>query len=191
MRVPSALASPAVTSAFVQYGTEESSEQVRARLLDEPSVIAVISTTALRDMFEEYFALFYAFVGVMLVLGGVLAFALIFNMITAAIAERAAELATMRASGVSAEQVSRMITIETLLLTFIGIPVGLAVGYVVAAGFMASFSSDLFSFDLDMNPWTAVWTALAVLAVAMLSQLPGLRAISRLDIAAVVRQRTL
>ncbi len=188
---PEALASPAVTSAFVQYSTEESSEQVRARLLDEPSVIAVISTTALRDIFEEYFALFYAFVGVMLVLGGILAFALIFNMITAAIAERAAELATMRASGVSAGQVSRMITMETLLLTLVGIPLGLAVGYVVAAGFMASFSSDLFSFDLDMNPWTAVWTGLAVLAVAMLSQLPGLRAISRLDIAAVVRQRTL
>jgi putative ABC transport system permease protein len=186
-----ALDAPAVTSAFVRYSPTASSEQVRARLLDEPGVVAVVSTTALRDVFEQYFALFYAFIGVMLVLGGVLAFALIFNMIVATISERAAELATMRASGVSARQVSRMITTETLLLTAIGLPIGLAVGYLSAAVFMTSFSSDLFSFDLDMNPWTAVWTALAVVAVALLSQLPGLRAVRRLDIAAVVRQRTL
>lgn len=188
---PDQLASPAVTSAYVRYESDASADEVRQRLLDQPPVLAVISTTALRDMFEEYLALFYAFVGVMLVLGGVLAFALIFNMISAAIAERAGELAIMRASGVSASQVNRMITVENLLLTVIGIPVGLVVGYAAAAAFMASFSSDLFSFDLDMSPWTPVWTALAVLLVALLSQLPGLRAVRRLDIATVVRQRSL
>ncbi len=188
---PAGLTSPAVTSAFVQYVPGDSDEEVRQRLLDEPAAIAVISTTSLRDLFDQYFALFYVFVGVMLVLGGILAFALIFNMITAAISERAAELATMRASGVSVRQVSRMITTETMLLTLIGVPIGLVAGYVTAAVFMASFSSDLFSFDLDMNPWTAVWTALAIVMVALLSQLPGLRAVSRLDIATVVRQRSL
>jgi putative ABC transport system permease protein len=186
-----ALSSPAVTSAFVQYDAGASPDQVRSELLDESSVVAVVSTTALRDIFDQYLALFYAFVGVMLVLGGILAFALIFNMITAALAERAAELATMRASGLSVTQVNRMITTETLLLTLLGIPLGLLVGYVTAAAFMASFSSDLFSFDLDMNPWTLLWTSLAVLVVALLSQLPGMRAVARLDIATVVRQRSL
>lgn len=47
------------------------------------------------------------------------------------------------------------------------------------------------SFDLDMSPWTLLWTALAVLVVALLSQLPGMRAVARLDIATVVRQRSL
>ena len=188
---PEQLSSPAVTSAFVQYDADASADQVRFDLLDVPSVVAAVSTTALRDMFDQYLALFYAFVGVMLVLGGILAFALIFNMITAALAERAAELATMRASGLSVAQVNRMITIETLLLTLLGIPLGLLAGYLTAAAFMSSFSSDLFSFDLDMNPWTLLWTSLAVLVVALMSQLPGMRAVARLDIATVVRQRSL
>ena len=49
---------------------------------------------------------------------------------------------------------------------------------------------DLFSFDLDMNPLTLLWTSLGVLVVALVSQVPGLRAVRRLDVAEVVRQRT-
>ncbi len=188
---PQALASPAVSSAFVQLVPDADPEQVLAALEREPQVAAAVSATALRDLFEEYFRFFYAFVGVMLLLGGVLAFALIFNMITATLAERSVELATMRASGLSVAEVNRMMTMENLLLTLIGIPIGLLLGYFAAVAFMASFSSDLFSFDLDMNPLTMVWTALAVVLVALLSQVPGLRAIRRLDIATVVRQRTL
>ena len=188
---PAALDSPAATSAFVRYSDGADADATLRALQQQPAVAAAVSATALRDLFEEYFTFFYVFIGVMLVLGGVLAFALIFNMITATLAERAPELATMRASGVSASQVNRMMTVETLLLTMIGIPLGLVLGYLVAVGFMSSFSSDLFSFDLDMNPWTLLWTSLAVLVVALLSQLPGLRAVRRLDIATVVRQRSL
>jgi putative ABC transport system permease protein len=183
--------SPAITSAFVRYSEDADADATLRALQQQPDVAAAVSATALRDLFDQYFTFFYVFIGVMLVLGGVLAFALIFNMITATLAERAPELATMRASGVSASQVNRMMTVENLLLTTIGIPLGLVLGYLVAMGFMSSFSSDLFSFDLDMNPWTLLWTSLAVLAVALLSQLPGLRAVRRLDIATVVRQRSL
>lgn len=188
---PAAVGSPAVTSVLTTDEPGADGADVRAALLEQPGVVAAVSATALQDLFEQYFALFYVFVGVMLAFGGILAFALIFNMISAALAERAAELATMRASGLSVRQVNRMITVENMLLTAIGVPVGLVAGYLTASVFMASFSSDLFSFDLDMNPWTAVWTALAVVLIALLSQVPGLRAVRRLDIATVVRLRAL
>jgi len=188
---PGEIASPAISSVLVQYAPGADAGDVLVDLERLPEVGAAVSATALRDLFEQYFTFFYAFVGVMLVLGGILAFALIFNMVTATLAERAAELATMRASGVSVQDVNRMMTVENLVLTLMGIPTGLVLGYVTASVFMSSFSSDLFSFDLDMNPLTMVWTALAVLVVAMLSQIPGLRAVRRLDIATVVRQRTL
>ncbi len=187
---PDRLGEPAVASILLRYDAGADPEATLRALEQRPEVAAAVSTTALRDLFDQYFTFFYAFVGVMLVLGGILAFALIFNMITASLAERAAELATMRASGVSVAQVSRMMTVENLLLTLMGIPVGLVLGYAVAVGFMSSFSSDLFSFDLDMNPLTLLWTSLAVVAVALLSQVPGLRVVRRLDVATVVRQRT-
>lgn len=187
----SEIATPALSSVLVAVDESADPATVLATLEDRPDVAAAVSTTALRDLFEQYLALFYAFIGVMLVLGGILAFALIFTMITATLAERSAELATLRASGLSVRQVNQMTTVENVLLTLIGIPLGLVLGYVTASMFMASFSSDLFSFDLDMNPWTLLWTSVAVVAVALLSQVPGRRAIRRLDIATVVRQRSL
>ena len=66
---------------------------------------------------------------------------------------------------------------------------GLLVAYLAAAEFMASFSSDLFRFDLAVRPTTFLGTAAVILVVALLSQWPSLRAVSRLDLASVVRER--
>ncbi len=83
-----------------------------------------------------------------------------------------------------------MITGENVLLTALGIAPGLLVGYEVARLFMDSFSSDQFSFELQIRTSTLVLSSLAMVAMALLSQIPGLRALKRLDIAAVVRERS-
>jgi putative ABC transport system permease protein len=56
---------------------------------------------------------------------------------------------------------------------------------------MASFQSDMFRFELYVKPLTLVWSALAILIVALISQWPGLRAVGRMDIARVVKERSL
>jgi putative ABC transport system permease protein len=66
---------------------------------------------------------------------------------------------------------------------------GLLVGYEVARLFLASFTSDEFSFELQIRASTLVLSSLAILAVSLLSEWPGLRAVRRLDIARVVRER--
>jgi putative ABC transport system permease protein len=75
------------------------------------------------------------------------------------------------------------------MLTVAGIVPGLLVGYVAAAAFMASFSSDLFSFDLRVRPTTFLFSAVGVLLAALVSQLPIFAAVRRIDIAQVVRER--
>jgi ABC-type antimicrobial peptide transport system permease subunit len=82
-----------------------------------------------------------------------------------------------------------MLTRENLLLSLVGIPVGLIVGYRAAALMMSSYTSDLFSFDLQMRTSTLVLSGLAVLAVVLAAQWPASRAASRIEIARVVRER--
>ena len=183
------LTSPAVASAFVIYAEDADGDRIQTTLERDEAVFTLVSSTAFRDLIEQFLALFYAFVGIMLLFGGVMAFALIFNTISVNISERSTELATMRANGVSSRQVNHLMTVENLILTLIGIPLGLVVGHWVAAGFMAGFSSDLFQFDLHVYPTTPVFIAVAILAVTLISQWPGLRAVRRLDIAEVVRER--
>ena len=175
--------------ALVAYDPGVDADTMRRRLSELPGAVAFADTRGLYDTVNSYLGLYYAFVGIMLVFGGAMAFALLFNAMTSNIAERVVEIATLRAAGARHRTLARMITAENVLMTLIGIGPGLLIGYELARVFMAQFSSDQFQFELQMRPSTLVLSAVAILIVALLSQLPGLRAVRRLDVAEVVRER--
>ena len=161
-----------------------------ARLGTLPGVAVVIDARALLAAAQQYMGLMYTFVGIMLVLGSALAFAILLVTMSVNIAERTTELATLRAAGVSHRQLARLVTAENLLVTAIGVVPGIAVGLWVSSAFLGSFTSDLFRMQMAV-PWTTpAGTALALLVTALISQRPGLRAIRRLDLAKVVRERS-
>lgn len=179
------------TAALLTYDPGIEVQQVRATLVDLDSVAAFEDAKAMYDTMQRFMIFFYVFVGVMLVFGGAMAFALIFSAMSVNIAERTREVATLLAVGTERRQISRMITAENMTVALVGIPIGLGVGYLAAKEAMASFSSDLFTFDLYIRPSTLIISAVAILIVALLSQWPGLRAIGRLDIAKIVKDRSL
>ena len=187
---PDAAAS-AARAVNVRFSGAADRSAVIAALRGVAGAAAVVDTRGLQRAAGSLLGLFYAFVGVMLVLGGLMAFALLFNLMSANIGERITELASLRASGMSGGQMSRIITAENVLLAVLGIVPGLVIGYLAAVEFMASFSSDLFQFDLHVRPTTFVFTAVGILVAALLSQLPILAAVRRIDIARVVRERAL
>jgi len=178
------------TAALVSYESGSDPAAIRAALTDRAEVAAFEDAKALYNVIQDYMVLFYAFVGVMLVFGAAMAFALIFNAMTVNIAERTREVATLLAVGTDRRSISRYITSENLLVAMLGIPIGLGFGYLAARSAMASFSSDLFAFDLYVVPTTFLWASLAILAVALISQWPGLRAIRRISIPKIVKERS-
>jgi putative ABC transport system permease protein len=175
--------------AYVRYDPGADRETMRRRLSSLPGVVAYADSQALKEEVDKYLGLFYVFIGVMLLFGAAMAFALLYNSIQANLAERAVEVATLRAAGTPFRTLSRMITAENFLVTLIGIVPGLIVGVEVARLFMASFNSDAFTFDLQIRTSTLVLSSLGILAVSLLSERPGLRAVKKLDIARVVRER--
>lgn len=177
-------------SVLVGYTPGADPEAMRARLSAVPGIDAFEDSRALRRQVDEFLGLFYVFVGVMLIFGGAMAFALLFNAMSSNIAERSVEVATLRAAGMPFRALARTITVENVVVTLAGIVPGLAVGTLAAGAFLQSFSSDQFDFSLQMRATTPILAALAILAVALLSQWPGLRMLRRLDLAAVVRERS-
>lgn len=178
------------TSAMVTYDPGTDATTLRSAITEIPNVAAFEDTKALYSTMQDYMVLFYAFVGLMLLFGGAMAFALIFSSMSVNIAERTREVATLLAVGTDRRTISRYITAENLIVAILGIPLGLIVGYLAAWEAMGSFSSDLFSFDLSIRPMTFVWAACAILLVGLISQWPGLRAIRRISIAEVVKERS-
>lgn len=163
---------------------------MRETLSAKPGVVAYVDGRSLYDTAQGLLSLFYAFVGVMLAFGSVMAFALIFNTASVNTSERSTELAALTVNGASSGQLARLLAAENLLLTILSIAPGLIIGYWVSATFMGSFSSDLFDFGLQMRSRTLVLSGVAVLAVSVLAQWPASRAVASLDVARVVRERS-
>ncbi|PKQ21657.1 MAG: cell division protein FtsX [Actinobacteria bacterium HGW-Actinobacteria-5] len=178
-----------VSSALVRFEPGADRAAVITRLTGVEGVAVALDAQELYDLAQKFMGLFYVFAGVMLALGAVMAFALIFVTMTTNVSERAVELASLRTLGMSRPRVSRLVTAENLILIVVGLVPGLALGYATAAAFMSSFSSDLFQFDLRIRPATFVITAAAILAVGLVSQVPALRSIGRIDLGLATRQR--
>jgi ABC-type antimicrobial peptide transport system permease subunit len=96
----------------------------------------------------------------------------------------------MRANGISRRRMATLIMGEHVLLVSLGIIPGLIVGYLAAAWMMSTYSSDMIKFNLEMRPSTLVLSAIAMIVVALLSVIPGIRTVGRLNVAEVVRERS-
>jgi putative ABC transport system permease protein len=178
-----------VTSALLRLTSDADRDAVRRAVTDQSDVAAFQDSKALSRLYRQFSGLFYAFVGGMLVLGGLMAFAIIFTTMSVNILERQREMATLRIGGVAQGTIARIITSENLLLTLLGVIPGLALGVYAGRAFLASYSNDQFRLELVVRPLTLALSAAAILLVAALSQGPGLRAIARLDLASTVRER--
>ncbi len=186
-----ALAEPIITTVASRFDEAADRDAVISEIDRLDEVAAVIDQRALYDLAQSLLGFFYIFIGMMLVFGGLMAFALIFNMISVNVAERSTEYATMRANGMPRRRIAALIMGENMLLTLIGIIPGLIVGYLVAAQFMSYYSSDMFQFSLEMRWSTLVFSALFMLLVAAISLWPGIRSVDRIDVASVVRERAI
>ncbi len=184
------LASPSLSSLKIRFADGVSDrDAVVDEIEDLEPVGIVIDSRALYELVQDFLGFFYAFIGMMVIFGGAMAFALMYNTISVNVAERSGEFATMRANGLSHARIARLIGTENILLTVLGIAPGLIVGYVVGGFFMSQFSVDAFTMKFQMRPLSMVLIALAMVAVAMLSLIPAIRTVERLDIAQVVRER--
>ena len=183
------MAEPTVTTVMTLFDPAVDRAATINALEDVDGVLAVQDARSLYSTVQQFLGLFYAFTGIMLLFGAVMAFSLMFNTISVNIAERSTEFATLKASGMSDRTIGWMIVGENLFLTLLGIVPGVILGVWSASLFMGLFSNDSFNMSLMMSPWTVVIAAASMIAVALLSLIPGVRSVKRLDIGAVVRER--
>ncbi len=183
------MAEPTVTTAMTLFDPAIERTATIDRLEDVNGVLAVQDARSLYNTVQQFLGLFYAFTGIMLLFGAVMAFSLMFNTISVNIAERSTEFATLKASGMSDRTIGWMIVGENLFLTLLGIVPGVILGVWMAGLFMGLFSNDSFNMSLMMSPWTVAVAAASMIAVALLSLIPGVRSVKKLDIGAVVREQ--
>ena len=166
-------------------------DAVAHRLGALPGAAAYLDNASVEATMRDAFGVMDVLVGIMLVFAVIMAAALLFNAMSANVAERAVELGTLHAAGLARAVLARLVATENLLLTLAGIPLGLAAGTLLARWFMANYQTDGYQWTLRMQTSTLVLIVAGVLAASVVSQLPVLRGLRRIDVARIVRERAL
>ena len=124
----------------------------------------------------------------MLLFGFLLGATIVFSAITVSVQERVREMSMLRTIGMSmCGGVTALITIENLILGGLGIALGLPLGKQLALSFTNLTQSEEFTMTSIIFPSTYWVTALALMLVLLISQIPSLRYISRLNLARSLR----
>ena len=103
------------------------------KLAEEDWILSSVSTEDLKATFSQAFTLINLVVYVVLVLAACLAFVVLFTLASINISERERELATIKVLGFYDKEVHSYVNKETLILTGMGILIGLPVGALLSS----------------------------------------------------------
>ncbi len=155
-----------------------------------PAVAGVTLKGAALESFEETFAEninIMIFFNVMF--AAIIACGVVYNAARMSLSERSRELASLRVMGFTRAEISSILLGELAVLTCVAIPLGLLIGYGLAALVVTLFDTELYSFPLAVAPRTYALSTLAVLAATALSGLIVRRKLDTLDLVEVLKTR--
>jgi putative ABC transport system permease protein len=180
---------PRVSGAYLtlERGAEAA---VFDRLRALPAVGSTVSKTAMIRSFEDQMAQSFVITTVILLsLAGVLAIGVIYNGARVALSERGRELASLRVLGFTRAEVAAMLLGEQALITLVGLPIGVAIGYGVATLIMSAYDTELYRIPLVFDVRTPFLAGLAIAGVAAVAGLLVRRRLDRADLIAVLKTR--
>lgn len=180
----------APTTAVVTLVDHDTHGAVRDELATREDIIAITDHRAMIETVRELLSVTLVFVALMVLFAVLMTIGLLYNAVTVALAERTNEMATLQANGMPRRWIRSTITAETVVVVVLGLLPGTLAGWWVAGRFLGQFDNESFNFRMVLNGSSLGLAAALVLGVAVVSQLPGLRRIDRLDLPAVVRERS-
>ncbi len=158
-------------------------DRIQDRIYDMPGAASVQVKAGLIERLESLLELMDFFGAVLFAFGAALAFVVVFTTFTANVTERTREIATMRTIGEDNARLATMITLENLALAAVGLPLGIWLGIEATNALFASFTTESYSLKAFIYPESVARICLLMLAVLLLSEIPPIRRIFRLDLA--------
>ncbi len=168
---------------------------VRRKLYEVPGVERVDVKHEVKGEFIRLLDRFMTFAYVMLVISVLVASSLILNIMTTNVMERRYEVATLRILGVGMRSLLASIALENVIMVALGILIGCTFGYLTAWSliqvFLWAVSEQMLTLELVISPMSVLLISLVVLVAAVLSQIPAMRYVSKINLARAVKEAAL
>jgi putative ABC transport system permease protein len=126
---------------------------------------------------------------ILLILAGILGSGVIYNGARIALSERGHELASLRVLGFTRAEVATMLLGEQAVITLLGIPLGLAIGYAISALIVRAFDTEMYRVPLIMTARGMAVSAVVVVVIAILAAALVRRRLVHADLISVLKTR--
>ncbi|HHV10630.1 MAG TPA: FtsX-like permease family protein [Clostridiales bacterium] len=138
------------------------------KLSEDERILTVSSSQHLRDAFGDMKKIVNMVVYVLIGMSAVLAFTVLFTLSNINVSERERELATMKVLGFQPNEVASYINKETIILTLIGILLGMPAGYGVTYGILANVSIADTAFNVRVSFFAYLAAAVLTMVFTLL-----------------------
>lgn len=166
-----------------------SRDQVREKLTNVKNISAIQSITDMKNSFMQFLDSVMVSTTVMMLFGGILGFAIVYNSTIISIAERQMEFSSLRVLGFDKRDIVQMITKENGLMTIIAILLGIPVGWAMCNGISEAFNTDLYTFPVIITPATYLYAAAGTILFVGIAQLATIRKIYHLNFIDALKNR--
>ena len=119
----------------------------------------------------------------------IIAFGVVYNAARISLSERARELATLRIIGFMRGEIAYVLLGELAVITIAALPLGMAIGYGLAAATVQAFDTDVYRLPLIVTTHTYAMATLTVVAASLVSALMVRERLDHLDLIAVLKTR--
>lgn len=157
----------------------ESQAAYAEKLEDDDAVMKAVSCAHMAESFK--FDLMGAVVALIVALAGGLALVVLFTLANTNVSEREREMATLKVLGFFDKEVHHYVNREMMVLTMMGVVLGLPLGRFVGGLLTAALNMPALYFEVECTPLSYVIAAGATMAFALLVQLFVNPVLDRID----------
>ena len=161
--------------------SEEQEEQISKELVNKNEVSTVsLTSTIMRTLDDTMNSLNYVVI-ILIVSAGLLAFVVLYNLSNVNISERIRELATIKVLGFYDKEVYKYVSRETVLLTAIGIALGLIGGYFLNFYIIGTCEIDMLRFVKIIDPLSYLYSILITVFFTIIVNIVTYFALKKID----------
>lgn len=150
-------------------------------LLNQTYIRSSVNVAHTIANFSSDFAIVNSVVYVLILFAALLAFTVLFTLCATNISERIRELGTLKVLGFYDNEVHAYINKETLILTLIGVLLGLPGGYLLGSFIIHTLKMPSIHFVVSIRPLSYLLSAVISFSFAVIVSLMTYRAIDRVD----------
>ncbi|MGN1156984.1 MAG: ABC transporter permease, partial [Agathobacter sp.] len=169
-------------AALVRLKIDDSKHEAWGEALArEDGILSAATSAGFEDAADQVFRILNLVVYIIITLAAALAFVVLFTLATTNISERERELATIKVLGFFDKEVHAYVNKETLILTSLGIAMGLPIGKIFGEWLMSILNMPSIYFAPNIYPISFVYSAgLAIIFAFMVNFITD-KSLNRID----------